>query len=63
MTLDDLLARYDAVLFATGAVKDKPLNLPGADLEGVYGAAKFVDGTTVTPPVPENGRSRPRTSP
>ena len=35
VTLDDLLARYDAVLFATGAVKDKPLNLPGADLEGV----------------------------
>ena len=28
VTLDDLLARYDAVLFATGAVKDKPLNLP-----------------------------------
>ena len=27
VTLDDLLARYDAVLFATGAVKDKPLNL------------------------------------
>lgn len=43
VTLDDLMARYDAVLFATGAVKDKPLNLPGADLEGVYGAAKFVE--------------------
>ena len=43
VTLDDLLARYDAVLCATGAVKDKPLNLPGADLEGVYGAAKFVE--------------------
>ena len=43
VTLDDLLARYDAVLFATGAVKDKPLNLPGANLEGVYGAAKFVE--------------------
>ncbi|MCB5701297.1 pyridine nucleotide-disulfide oxidoreductase, partial [Bacteroides fragilis] len=28
---------------ATGAVKDKPLNLPGADLDGVYGAAKFVE--------------------
>lgn len=41
--LDDLLQRYDAVLFATGAVKDKPLNLPGADLDGVYGAAKFVE--------------------
>lgn len=43
VTLEDLLERYDAVLFATGAVKDKPLNLPGADLDGVYGAAKFVE--------------------
>ncbi|MBT1166651.1 FAD-dependent oxidoreductase [Bifidobacterium simiarum] len=43
VTLDELLERYDAVLFATGAVKDKPLNLPGADLDGVYGAAKFVE--------------------
>lgn len=41
--LEDLLARYDAVLFATGAVEDKPLMLPGTDLEGVHGAAKFVE--------------------
>ncbi len=41
--LEDLLERYDAVLFATGAVKDKPLRIPGADLDGVYGAAKFVE--------------------
>ena len=32
VTLDELLERYDAVLFATGA-----------DLDGVYGAAKFVE--------------------
>ena len=43
VTLDELLERYDAVLFATGAVEDKPLGLPGADLDGVYGAAKFVE--------------------
>ncbi|WP_405737093.1 FAD-dependent oxidoreductase [Bifidobacterium sp.] len=43
VTLEDLLERYDAVLFATGAIKDKPLRIPGADLEGVYGAAKFVE--------------------
>ena len=54
VTLDDLLARYDAVLFATGAVKDKPLNLPGADLEGVYGAAKFVDDLKVKTDIPDN---------
>jgi ferredoxin--NADP+ reductase len=43
ITLDDLLARYDAVLFATGAVADKPLLIPGADLQGVFGAARFVE--------------------
>ena len=43
VTLDDLLARYDAVLFATGAVADRPLAMPGADLEGVHGAARFVE--------------------
>ena len=53
VTLDDLLARYDAVLFATGAVKDKPLNLPGADLDGVYGAAKFVEWYDGYPTVQE----------
>ena len=44
ITLEDLLQRYDAVLFATGAVEDRPLRgVPGADLDGVYGAAKFVE--------------------
>ncbi|MCH4209721.1 FAD-dependent oxidoreductase [Bifidobacterium sp.] len=43
ITLDDLLARYDAVLFATGAVADKPLLIPGAGLQGVFGAARFVE--------------------
>ncbi|RYN15202.1 glutamate synthase [Bifidobacterium animalis subsp. animalis] len=43
VTLEDLLERYDAILFATGAIKDKPLMIPGADLDGVYGAARFVE--------------------
>lgn len=43
ITLDDLLPRYDAILFATGAVEDKSLNIPGSSLCGVYGAAKFVE--------------------
>lgn len=44
IALEDLLHRYDAVLFATGAVEDRPLRgVPGADLDGVYGAAKFVE--------------------
>ena len=43
ITLEDLLPRYDAILFATGAVEDKPLSVPGSSLCGVYGAAKFVE--------------------
>ncbi|SCC80596.1 ferredoxin--NADP+ reductase [Bifidobacterium commune] len=43
LDLDDLMERYDAVLFATGAVADKPLTIAGSDLEGVYGAARFVE--------------------
>lgn len=43
ITLEDLLPRYDAILFATGAVEDKPLSIPEASLNGVYGAAKFVE--------------------
>ncbi|WP_300766604.1 FAD-dependent oxidoreductase, partial [uncultured Bifidobacterium sp.] len=43
LTLEDLLERYDAVLFATGAVEDKPLPIPGTELDGVYGAARFVE--------------------
>ncbi|MGH3705758.1 MAG: FAD-dependent oxidoreductase [Agromyces sp.] len=42
ITLDDLKKHYNAVIFATGAVKDASLNIPGAELEGSYGAAEFV---------------------
>lgn len=41
--LDDVRDRYDAVIFATGAIDDRPLTIPGADARGVYGAAKFVE--------------------
>ncbi|MET0724880.1 MAG: FAD-dependent oxidoreductase [Leifsonia sp.] len=42
ITLDDLKKHYNAVIFATGAVKDADLHIPGVDLEGSYGAADFV---------------------
>jgi ferredoxin--NADP+ reductase len=42
ITLEDLKHHYNAVIFATGAVRDASLNLPGVDLEGSYGAAEFV---------------------
>ncbi|MDO5034770.1 MAG: FAD-dependent oxidoreductase [Actinomycetaceae bacterium] len=42
VTVEDLQDHYDAVIFATGSDRDKPFNIPGADLPQVYGASKFV---------------------
>ena len=42
VTVAELQEHYDAVVFATGAVADRNMNIPGADLEGVHGAAEFV---------------------
>ena len=42
LTIADLRANYHAVIFATGAIKDADLNIPGIDLNGSYGAADFV---------------------
>src|SRR5690606_18353125 len=42
LTAEDLRAHYDAVVFATGALKDAALDIPGIELEGSYGAADFV---------------------
>ena len=43
ITLDDLKAHYNAVIFSTGAVKDANLNIPGIELAGSFGAAAFVN--------------------
>ncbi|MEV7827210.1 FAD-dependent oxidoreductase [Microbacterium enclense] len=42
IAVDELHARYDAVILATGALRDAPLDIPGIDLPGSYGAADFV---------------------
>ncbi|HTS97044.1 MAG TPA: FAD-dependent oxidoreductase [Streptosporangiaceae bacterium] len=42
VTRDDLLACYDAVVYATGAARDRRLGVPGEDLPGSYAAAEFV---------------------
>jgi len=42
ITLDDLKKHYHAVIFATGAVRDAQLDIPGVELPGSYGAADFV---------------------
>lgn len=52
LTLADLRDHYDAVIFATGAIKDADLDIPGIDLEGSYGAADFVSWYDGHPDVP-----------
>ena len=42
LTLGDIRKHYHAVIFATGAIKDADLNIPGVELDGSYGAADFV---------------------
>ncbi|MFF5791688.1 FAD-dependent oxidoreductase [Paeniglutamicibacter sp. NPDC012692] len=52
LTLSDIRDMYDAVIFATGAIKDADMNIPGIDLEGSYGAADFVSWYDGQPDVP-----------
>jgi len=42
VSIEELLTLYDAVVLATGAPADRPLDIPGADLPGVVGSAAFV---------------------
>ncbi len=42
VSIAELQELYDAVVLATGAPRDRKLDLPGADLPGVYGSAEFV---------------------
>ncbi len=43
INLEDLRQHYNAVIFATGAIKDADLNIKGINLDGSYGAADFVN--------------------
>ena len=52
LKLDDIKRHYHAVIFATGAIKDAKLNIPGVDLDGSYGAADFVSWYDGHPDVP-----------
>jgi ferredoxin--NADP+ reductase len=42
VTIPELQGLYDAVVLATGAPKDRPLDIPGAELGNVFGSAAFV---------------------
>lgn len=42
LKIDELRQFYDAIIFATGAERDRSLGIPGEELAGSYGAADFV---------------------
>ncbi len=52
LSLEDLRRHYDAVIIATGAIRDAALDIPGIDLPGSYGAADFVSWYDGHPDVP-----------
>ncbi len=52
VTLEDLKKHYHAVIFATGAIKDAELDIPGVGLEGSFGAADFVNWYDAHPDFP-----------
>ncbi|MGO1850946.1 FAD-dependent oxidoreductase [Microbacterium sp.] len=52
VTLDDLKRHYNAVIFATGAVRDASLDIQGIDADGSHGAADFVSWFDGHPDVP-----------
>jgi NADPH-dependent glutamate synthase beta subunit-like oxidoreductase len=42
VSIPELLGLYDAIILATGAPNDRPLEIEGGDLPGVIGSAAFV---------------------
>jgi len=50
--LDELRRYYDAVVFTTGAEKDRDLDVPGVELPGSFGGAEFVSWFDGHPDVP-----------
>jgi ferredoxin--NADP+ reductase len=52
--LDDLRRYYDAVVFTTGAEKDRDLDVPGVELPGSFGGAEFVSWFDGHPDVPRD---------
>ena len=54
ISLEDLRRHYHAVIFATGAIRDASLDIPGIDAQGSYGAADFVSWFDGHPDVPRD---------
>jgi ferredoxin--NADP+ reductase len=51
---EELQRFYDATVIATGAEKDRPLDIPGIDLPGSFGAADFASWYNGHPDVPRH---------
>jgi ferredoxin--NADP+ reductase len=43
LTREDLVSAYDAVVYATGAMRDRRLGIPGEELPGSHAATDFVN--------------------
>lgn len=54
ITLEELKQHYNAVIFATGAIADADLPIPGVELDGSYGAADFVNWYDAHPDFPRS---------
>jgi len=52
LSLAGLRQRYDAVISATGAIKEANLHIPGVNLKGPYGAVDFFSWHDGHPDVP-----------
>jgi len=54
LKLEDLERFYDAVIFSTGAMADRQLDIPGIDLPGSHGASSFVSWYAGHPDAPQD---------
>jgi NADPH-dependent glutamate synthase beta subunit-like oxidoreductase len=56
ITLDELQQQYDAVLLAIGALKQRWMNIPGEDLDGVWHVIDFVKAVNLGNPPDLKGK-------
>ncbi|MDQ0615525.1 ferredoxin--NADP+ reductase [Microbacterium sp. W4I4] len=54
LTIEDLKRHYNAVIFATGSVRDSALDIPGIDADHSFGAAEYVSWFDGHPDVPRD---------
>lgn len=60
ITIDNLLADYDAVFLGTGAGVEATMDIPGEDLKGIYTSTDFLIRANVpTEMLPENRQEKP----